>query len=283
MEDASKDRQNQHLSEGSMSSRDNLALAPYLDLLNHSSKASIKAGLNVSRNMSSKDNSVLRKCKKEIICRSDKDAYEIITHTTYQKYDQVFINYGAHGNLQLYMEYGFSEENNQNDFVPVVFEEIKEIFLLYHKSFENRLVKKAQEIVQQNKLHENLRIDSCGPSWSIAATFFILNNVCWCSDSSKQKIKDQWQNVFMKEDFANDPDVSVELAMLTTTKLKEIECSLNLMNKKLEGTSKSTYKVASNSFKAAHQLISFHQLVLHQAVHKTSILSTTSDNQAMNV
>ena len=273
MEDASKGRQNQHLSEGSISSRDNLALAPYLDLLNHSSKANIKAGPNVSKNMSWKENSILRNCKKEIVCRSEKNAYEIITQTTYQKYDQVFINYGAHGNLQLYMEYGFSEENNRNDFIPVVIDEIKEIFLLYHKSFENRLVKKAQEIVQQNKLHENLRIDSSGPSWSIAATFFILNNVCWCSDSSKQKIKDQWQTVFMKEDFTSDPDVSVELSMLTQTKLKEIESSLNVMNQKLEGTSKSTHKFASNSFKAAHQLISFHQLVLQQAVHKTCILS----------
>ena len=274
MEDASKERHNQHVPEGSISNRNNLALAPYLDMLNHSSKANIKAGPNVLNKLSWKDNSMLRKCKKEILSRNEKDAYEIITHTTYQKYDQVFINYGAHGNLQLYMEYGFSEENNQNDFVPVVIDEIKEIFLLYHKSFENRLVKKAQEIVQQNKLHENLRIDSSGPSWSVAATFFIMNNVCWCSDSSKQTFKDQWQNVFMKEDFTNDPDVSVELSMLTKTKLKEVESSVNVMNQKLEGTNKSsTHKLASNSFRAAHQLLSFHQLILQQAVHKTCIFN----------
>lgn len=41
--------------------------------------------------------------------------YEIRTHNTYRKYDQVFISYGAHNNTHLLLEYGFTLPNNPHD------------------------------------------------------------------------------------------------------------------------------------------------------------------------
>ena len=231
---------------------ENLALAPFLDMFNHSSKASVEAGINLKYKSSTK-------------------GYDIITNSKYKKYDQVFINYGPHGNLRLYIEYGFAEESNQNDFVPVVIDEIKETFLMRHVlPLENKLVEKALEIVRKNELHKNLRIDSTGPSWSIAAAFFVLNSIC-CSQKSNAdnqiNVKDQWQNVFMMEDFSDHKEVSSELHMLISAKLNEVTNAFTKIGKNLANTdSPAGYQVASNSFQIAHQLLNLHQIILESAV-----------------
>lgn len=138
---------------------DNLALAPFLDLFNHSSMANVEAGLNLQP-------------------KASESFYEIKTNTKYRKYDQIFINYGPHCNLRLYVEYGFSEEHNENDFVPVTISEVLEIFILHlNLSPKNSFIEKALQIVQKTKLHENLRIDRNGPSWNIAALFYVMNTV----------------------------------------------------------------------------------------------------------
>ncbi|KAK3096569.1 hypothetical protein FSP39_001386 [Pinctada imbricata] len=69
-----------------------VALAPFLDLLNHSCKAKIEAGFNTKT-----------KC------------YEIRTLDKYRKYEQVFISYGPHDNHHLLIEYGFTLPDNSYD------------------------------------------------------------------------------------------------------------------------------------------------------------------------
>ena len=41
--------------------------------------------------------------------------YEIRTHDSYRKYEQVFISYGPHDNQHLLLEYGFTVDNNPYD------------------------------------------------------------------------------------------------------------------------------------------------------------------------
>ena len=141
---------------------ENLALAPFLDLFNHSSKANVEAGF-------------IHQPKRS------ESFYAIKTNSKYRKYDQVFINYGPHCNLRLYLEYGFSEENNDNDFIPVFPREIIEIFISHQEiSSKDIFIKGASTLMEKSKLHENLRIDNNGPSWNVAALFYVMNNVYRC-------------------------------------------------------------------------------------------------------
>ncbi|CAG5132094.1 unnamed protein product, partial [Candidula unifasciata] len=66
-----------------------LALAPFLDLLNHSDCSQMSAGINVKSK-----------------------TYDIITQDTYKKNEQVFICYGSHDNTKLLINYGFALPNN---------------------------------------------------------------------------------------------------------------------------------------------------------------------------
>ncbi|XP_055321113.1 SET domain-containing protein 4 [Sitodiplosis mosellana] len=75
-----------------------LALAPFLDLLNHSCTAS--TGLYVKNT----DNGPL---------------YQLYTTVPFSKYEQVFISYGALDNTKLLTEYGFFVPNNKHDFVEI--------------------------------------------------------------------------------------------------------------------------------------------------------------------
>ncbi|KAI9313935.1 hypothetical protein BX666DRAFT_1863664 [Dichotomocladium elegans] len=76
----------------------NIAMAIYLDFLNHSweAKASIESGFNTKT-----------------------QCFEIRTLTPYRKGEQVFINYGPHDNLAILREYGFVIPGNIYNFVSL--------------------------------------------------------------------------------------------------------------------------------------------------------------------
>jgi len=226
----------------------NLALAPFLDLFNHSSKASVEAGFNIQS-------------------KASECFYTIKTNTKYQKYDQVFINYGPHGNLRLYLEYGFFEEENLNDFVPVSTSEVIEIFNSYLElSPEKSFIAKALQLVEKTKLHENLRIDNNGPSWNIAALFYVMNNVYGSMKvhSINTPNTGKWQNVFMIDDFSVYTEISSLLILLVTSKIKEVRSSIAEMKEiiiKFNGLSKPT-----KSFEMAYGLLKLHNSILESAV-----------------
>ena len=73
---------------------DNLALAPFLDLFNHSPTASMHS-------------------------RVSGGCYELTTEDSFSAGEQVFINYGPHDNLRLLLDYGFVVPGNTQDAVPV--------------------------------------------------------------------------------------------------------------------------------------------------------------------
>ncbi len=73
---------------------DSLALAPYLDMFNHSPNVQVETG-------------IVGEC------------YQIVAKNPTKKFDQVFINYGGHDNTKLYLEYGFVLDDNPHDLIPV--------------------------------------------------------------------------------------------------------------------------------------------------------------------
>ena len=107
----------------SKQSENNMALAPYLDLLNHDPNAVVKAGFN-----------------------PESQCYEIRTLQPVGKYQQVFINYGPHDNIKLFLEYGFIVPGNIHStvefgidyllkFFPGVSQKKKELISLQSKNF----------------------------------------------------------------------------------------------------------------------------------------------------
>lgn len=80
---------------GSVITEDTSALAPFLDLFNHS------AGARVS-------------------CHVAADgSYRLVTEDAFPAGEQVFISYGPHDNQRLWLEYGFVVPDNGQDAVPV--------------------------------------------------------------------------------------------------------------------------------------------------------------------
>ncbi|XP_076799281.1 SET domain-containing protein 4 isoform X2 [Arvicanthis niloticus] len=75
---------------------DTCALAPFLDLLNHSPHVQVKAAFNEKT-----------RC------------YEIRTASRCRKHQEVFICYGPHDNHRLLLEYGFVSSQNPHACVPV--------------------------------------------------------------------------------------------------------------------------------------------------------------------
>nr|XP_006820034.1 PREDICTED: SET domain-containing protein 4-like [Saccoglossus kowalevskii] len=135
--------QNPHLSI----ERDHYALAPFLDLLNHTNTVEVKASYNP-----------VSKC------------YEIFTCTACKKYDQMFIYYGPHDNVKLFIEYGFVLPQNQHNVVELDFEDI------YCKTCEERkLLRNKLDFFQSHNLTTKLTCSLDGLSWKLVTVLKILS------------------------------------------------------------------------------------------------------------
>lgn len=129
---------------------DTCALAPYLDLLNHTHTAQMKAYLNP-----------VNSC------------YEIETQVRYEQYDQVFINYGPHDNLKLYVEYGFILPQNPHNHVPVTMSEVVQVAKLALGEEDSNNMNNKIQLVSSLDLDKNLGVSIEGPSWSLEAAVTI--------------------------------------------------------------------------------------------------------------
>lgn len=111
-----------------------LALAPFLDLLNHSSEAETTVSFQIT-------SASLRSAR-----------YELYTAVSFQKYEQIFISYGALDNAKLLTEYGFFLPNNPNDFIEIDASE------MCVDQYIKRMPYKMKVIVRENNLDKNLYI-----------------------------------------------------------------------------------------------------------------------------
>lgn len=124
-----------------------LALAPYLDLLNHSVGAKVEAGYN-----------------------QESGCYEIHTGDTYRKHSQVFISYGNHDNYHLLVEYGFTLPDNPNDVFQVEYDDVLNAAL----SLSVDYMEKKKEIIQQQSFYRQLVCSMEGMSWNLLLVTRIL-------------------------------------------------------------------------------------------------------------
>lgn len=131
-------------SQKSMDPTRNWALVPFLDCLNHSSRA----------------------CSKT---RIRNDRFELVTEQQIEKDEQVFISYGQHSDTFLMIEYGFIIGNTNKlnfvDFVPanIIASMNKPNVSKRAKMDGDGIMRKAREF----GCSDGLGIDSAGPTWSL--------------------------------------------------------------------------------------------------------------------
>ncbi|XP_046391912.1 SET domain-containing protein 4 [Ischnura elegans] len=139
----------------------NLALAPYLDMFNHSFNAQVNAGFNKST-----------RC------------YEIRSQTKCPSMAQVFINYGPHDNMKLWIEYGFYLPGNPHEVITFAWDNIQAIV---KRRPNSSITARKVEFLKGHGLLENLCCTVEGFSWGLSA---IICVVCIedCEISSYHKV-----------------------------------------------------------------------------------------------
>ena len=140
---------------------DCLALAPFLDMLNHSSKAKIRAGVNLA-------------------CKRETDAYQILTEDRISKHEEAFISYGPHSNLKLYVEYGFILPNNPHDVVPLSASKLIDSSSKGKLAVTDKLL-----FLNEIGLTQGLVVSCSGLSWNALACLFVLQE---CSQKDWMRV-----------------------------------------------------------------------------------------------
>ncbi|KAK3701040.1 hypothetical protein RRG08_063291 [Elysia crispata] len=124
----------------------NVALAPFLDLLNHTDTAKMTADVNTKS-----------------------QSYEIITEDSFKKYDQVFICYGAYDNAKLLINYGFVLTQNINNTYVFTMDNLVSCVPASSGHIERKV-----DILQEANLQRNLVCSMDGLSWSLSTALKIV-------------------------------------------------------------------------------------------------------------
>lgn len=170
----------------------NLALAPYLDLFNHDVRSATRASV--------------------ITDEKDDKFYELSTLKSFDKGSQVFINYGAHNSLKLYVHYGFFVPNNPLDEVYFDISDI-EACLAIPKFKLNFIV--------LNKLQRNMAFTREGLNYNAKSVLFV---------SSTKLQKEHWSAKIYGDSFtAEDISDTCNIAK-NVLDLKRNELMNNLQN-----------------------------------------------------
>lgn len=130
----------------------NMALAPFLDFFNHSDKADTIS---------------------EMVHSIDSMQYRLITKTAYKRHEQIFISYGPHSNMKLYLEYGFFIANNCHDKIDAELDDVLRFYdYAKHMDLErdNKLL-----FILRHKLSSEMFVSRDGASYNLGFVLFILN------------------------------------------------------------------------------------------------------------
>ncbi|XP_078699190.1 SET domain-containing protein 4-like [Branchiostoma floridae x Branchiostoma belcheri] len=128
------------------------ALAPFLDMLNHSPSVQTDTDFNVNS-----------KC------------YEVKTETTCRKYSQLFINYDPYDNARLLVEYGFVIPHNPHSVVTFTVDDLVACLAADMNDMSSKnLLQKKRELLSQENLTEDLSCSAEGLSWRLQTALQVL-------------------------------------------------------------------------------------------------------------
>ena len=135
-----------------LSDSPDMALAPLLDLLNHSDDAITKSQLNHSETS-------IEKHSEKIKTGEIRLSYQLFTTKSIKKFDQIFINYGAFNNTKLLIEYGFIIPNNHIDFLEFTLDDINN-YIKSHQILRTMMIPKHKyKFIRDHQLDEQMFID----------------------------------------------------------------------------------------------------------------------------
>jgi SET domain len=130
----------------------NMALAPLLDLLNHSDQAVTKSQLT-HNDISIEINAA------KILSGEFPLSYQLFTSTPVKKFNQIFINYGNYNNTKLLVEYGFTVAENQFDFLEFSLEDINS-YIKSHLEMRTMVIPKHKyKFIKEHDLDRQMFID----------------------------------------------------------------------------------------------------------------------------
>jgi len=220
---------------------DNLALVPFLDMFNHSPGVAVSAGRRQQQGQN----------------KGRHQVYNITNlNISYQENDQVMINYGAHGNLTLYLEYGFVLPENQDDFFPLSIPDLTAVF-----EEKRNLIEEGLKLIEDHSLATSLRVEQDGSvSWNVGACLHILQSVAIMT-SSEPPLTSLMTTVFECEDFFSQKSAIKQMcALLLDGKLIEVKKSLENFDFVRQRKNK-----CSSSFSVAENLLQLHVQTLQRA------------------
>lgn len=129
-----------------------MALAPMLDLLNHSDR--VKSDCQLSHG-----NAFIEANVEKFKAKESKLTFQLTTRNAFKKYEQVFINYGTHNNTKLLFEYGFIIPDNQMDFLEFTLDDVNS-YIKSHEELKHMTVPKHKyKFIRDHGLDNELYID----------------------------------------------------------------------------------------------------------------------------
>lgn len=135
-----------------LSDSPNMALAPLLDLLNHSDQAMTKSQLTLSEGF-------IAKYHEKIKARQLHLSYQLFTLKPVRKHDQIFINYGTYNNTKLLLEYGFIIPDNQFDFLEFSLSDVNNYIKRHPELRTLQIPKHKYKFIRDHDLDQQMYID----------------------------------------------------------------------------------------------------------------------------
>ncbi|KAL1449894.1 hypothetical protein WDU94_002366 [Cyamophila willieti] len=176
-----------------------LALAPYLDLFNHVPSAQVEAMLIETQN-----------------------AYQVKTLVPVAKYEQVFIEYGAHSNLKLLIDYGFTVPDNHHDSISLSLEDIYNVIKHLCQVSHVNMSQEKYKFLKHHNLMKNPCLTREGLCWKTMSIIFILT-----SDITNIKLLESkvYSSLYSEEELKTINTVG---SMLVGNKIQEFETYIEL-------------------------------------------------------
>ncbi|XP_063067853.1 SET domain-containing protein 4 [Engraulis encrasicolus] len=185
--------------------KNNYALAPYLDLLNHSPQVQVTAGFN-----------------------RDSRCYEIRSCEGCRRFQQAFICYGPHDNQRLLLDYGFVASGNPHSVVYVDLGTLKLCLDEKDKQLKQKLL-----FLKEHDFLKNLTFGLDGPSWRLMTALRFL--------SLKPENYASWKSVLLGAAVSKDREASAIQAALQLCQvlLEESSLALKRLSQLKEGADSS--------------------------------------------
>lgn len=223
-----------------LSDENNLALAPYIDLFNHSYAADVKSYVIESEGV-----------------------YQIETGVPFDKNSEVFINYGPLSNDRLFMEYGFIIPTNIQDSVVISYDNVLQAANDY-TPLNKHINEYRCKFLREKGLFTNISCYAGGLSWDCQALIYVFSCAATCKiDDIKQNI---FSNRFKKDSWETICDIG---KTIVAAKLGELERELQALSER-----RRAFEMFNECFVVANNLLKEYIKLLNQCY---SCLSEKSD------